>query len=444
MGPTARIITNDRSRDPSDSLNLRTNRGPDSTKSVMAAASAVPGNASDAAVLAALRVDSESDRAAFREIYDRLAVTQDGGGGGCGGDGGPPSIPANVVAAVLTVAAGGLGSPDAYLGTPDAPPGAPPRGGLRGLALNYVRFRSRCGPPPIGGSSPPSGATLVEVARRCSDLVKAWEAADEPAVLGRLYRHFSERACPAAGPGGGGGGARAVGELSSPGAAVGAFAGLLAKTLDRACLATAQCLEDRMDFEYLWASTLNDPAEDAPLFGPGGGGGSDDACAEAAGARPQPHPQPQPQPQGAKKGGAAKGGTRKRKGGRGGGPPPPVPPESVRRTAKDLAWAFSRMAHTFQPSSEDGNGGARSENAHRKRRIVNAAACIDIVAAGKFLPTGTSARARSNALDEHALTLKTEPGYLGRGSIERATLEERAGKFHGEACICHLARFGHI
>mmetsp|Transcript_20677 Transcript_20677/g.43168 ORF Transcript_20677/g.43168 Transcript_20677/m.43168 type:complete len:1109 (+) Transcript_20677:196-3522(+) len=350
-------------------------------------ANAVPPPVSNDNVRTALQIHSELDRNAFQEICNRLLISDDGNS---------PTIPTNVVAAVLAITVKGLASPpDAYLTSNTSLSGdnTTPIGGLRGLVMNYVRFQSQFGNP--GSSSTAPVASLTHVAKHCSNLVTKWNEGKESTILGSMHRYFLEHAIPAGSveenP--------AENNPTTTPSDMESFAKLLSNTLDCMCLTTTRCLEDLMDFDFLWASTFNDPGiTDTPLFGIDGVSKYTywenvadspslkqyqcpkclkefhfkfSKTAAASFSRHVKACDPEEQPK--------KDMKKKRKSAM-------ITPESIRQVAKNLAWTFSRTAYSFPSNTDDAIINTKEGYSDRKHRIINAVACIDIVAAAMMAP----------------------------------------------------------
>ena len=201
----------------------------------------------------AFQILSELDQTVFSEICKLLTE-----------DDSNSTIASNVVAAVLTSILKGLASPNAYLVANALSTYA---GGLRGLALDFVRFH-KCQFGRIG-SLEAAPVTLVRVIHHCSDLLKKWAELKESTILNRIFHLFLDYYAPSS-----------KSTTSTPGlddttkpvtvipSDMESFQKLLSHTFDCICSNTHQTLEDVMDFDYLWASTLNDPnpRNDIALF----------------------------------------------------------------------------------------------------------------------------------------------------------------------------------
>lgn len=257
--------------------------------------------------------------------------------------------------------------------------------GLQGLALNFVRYQSQFAPDNV------TPVTFVHVVQQCSILVKKWGADEgiddnkqEPnmnSIVMKMYLYLLDGFIL---PGKRGNSLSTIIQDESF-QKLRLIQKLLIQTLDNICLNTIECLEDLADFEYLWGATLRDPGKDKPLFGPDGistynnqSGDGDDVGKSVKGDYQCPKCLKEFNFSSSQTGAASfanhvrackheeQQGTKKRK-----SRESSVTSESIRQIAKELAWVFSRISNP---------------NGERKQRIINAAACVDLVTASLMAP----------------------------------------------------------
>lgn len=257
--------------------------------------------------------------------------------------------------------------------------------GLQGLALNFVRYQSQFAPDNV------TPVTFVQVVQQCSILVKKWGADEgiddnkqEPnmnSIVMKMYLYLLDGFIL---PGKRGNSLSTIIQDESF-QKLRLIQKLLIQTLDNICLNTIECLEDLADFEYLWGATLRDPGKDKPLFGPDGistynnqSGDGDDVGKSVKGDYQCPKCLKEFNFSSSQTGAASfanhvrackheeQQGTKKRK-----SRESSVTSESIRQIAKELAWVFSRISNP---------------NGERKQRIINAAACVDLVTASLMAP----------------------------------------------------------
>lgn len=330
-----------------------------------ASAAATPSHTDDTNIITSFQLQNSIDRRAHAEILS-----------GLDGEKGSVTIPTNVVAAVLVSILKGLACPSPYL-VPNSSQldneivELPRGGGLHGLALNFVQYQSIFTLEESNASSasatPQLRWTLVQVAQYLIALLKKWGARKNPtSTLAIMYRFFLEYQTPSS---------EIANEYDSFSENVESFNKLLSQTLDDICLNILQCLEDFSDFEYLWSSTLHGSGTDTPLFS------SSVVSPIPSDLQSMEQRETAPKMQEVKTSYRNKiQECRKRRCTSFGGVDGDVSYsfESVKHVAKELAWTLLQSANQSESTSHTGT--------ERKHRILNAAACVDLVTAALMAP----------------------------------------------------------
>ena len=307
-------------------------------------------------VLKAFQFHSELDRSTYTELNIQFQLFDD-----------VSPVPRDLAAAVLLSIIKGLAQPSAYsklssfaddssetrsenvsLSQP-----APFMEGLHGLANNFVQFQRHHKSAGAAGSAP---ATLVQVAQHCSSLLN--DQRQDSSLLIEMFRIFmkyhsiDERhattnekpICP-----------------ETPGYLM-PFQKLLSHAIGGICSNTQHCLQDLMDFEYLWSSSLliSNKNPVSPLFGIG-----DCDLDEDFNETPP------------ESSGESKNENSKRQQ----SPLVFVATSVKQNTARELAWALSRTVFSSIDSTKDSIRDHDSKSYDRRDNIVKTAACIDLVIA---------------------------------------------------------------
>jgi hypothetical protein len=174
-------------------------------------------------VVNAFKLTDPKDSMMFLDIANQLKA-----------DGCPPGNPCDVPSAILTSLLKGLSHTPAYK------LGGTFEGGLRELAVNFAIFQADA----LASGS--ASVTMVQVAQYCADLLKKWESKHGSKLLNNMFHYFLDystavKSSPQMG-------ATSTSHLKP-------FLKLLTKTINNICCNTQHCLEDLMDFEYIWEAT---------------------------------------------------------------------------------------------------------------------------------------------------------------------------------------------
>lgn len=242
-------------------------------------------------------------------------------------------------------------------------------GGVRGLGLSYISYLSQLNAD--GTDKTNSQPYFVKVIQCCTALLKGLKPQLDT-IIDRMYRYFLVYYYPS-----GKGDDNDAPDYSTPSAKdVESFHKLLLQTLDNITTNTIESLEDLADFNYLWAATLQDPVLEDVDYNNTNQNGKRDS---------------------------------------------PLKSDSIKHIAKELAWVFSQTTTS-----------STQINVDRKQRIINAAACVDLVTAAltsSIIPAPSSKRrrfgsgdnSRRSVGDESAAALKTIlTGEQGRSSNSTA------------------------
>jgi len=221
-------------------------------------------------------------------------------------------------------------------------------GGVRGLGLSYISYLSQL--IADGTDKTNSQLSFVKVIQCCTALLKGLKPQLDT-IIDRMYRYFLVYYYPS-----GKGDDKDAPDYSTPSARdVESFHKLLLQTLDNITTNTIESLQDLADFDYLWAATLQDPV-------------SEDVCSTNINYNGKRDSQ--------------------------------MEGDSVKHIAKELAWVFSQTKTSSTQTNVD-----------RKQRIINAAACIDLVTAAlmsSIIPAPSSKRRRFGSGDNSRRSVGNE------------------------------------
>lgn len=231
------------------------------------------------------------------------------------------------------------------------------RGFLYGLALNFVRYRSELKLEDLSISM-----ALVQVLNHCSSLLSRARCTEHPSALAIMIRYFLECLSLNSGVEKHVNGS----STSSLGIEVDAvsFRTLLCHTLCYMRSNIVQCLEDFSDFQYIWSSTLNDGVVDTPAF--------------SSESVPSVSHEPRSWDRHETDRHELKHQRKRMRSASIGNDDKQIPTTVLlRQVAKELAWTFLQSSYQSAPSSRQ---------TKRDDRILNAAACIDLVVAASMAP----------------------------------------------------------
>ena len=228
--------------------------------------------------------------------------------------------------------------------------------GLRDLALNYIRYQSSQ-LSSFESSSSSEIPPLVKVVEYCSLLLEEWSESctnttSSGKILDKIYMYFLEVNDNISSDD-----IDHLGALSN----VESFQTNLAETMVNICANTIECLEDLADFEYLWDAVLQDTETDVPTMFGHNNGGSIFCKVDGQPTTKNIHQIME------------------------GNGDLLVTSKSIRQVAKELAWVCSLI------SMNDGDS-------DREQRIINSAACVDLVTASLMAPIVSAPAAKRRRL----------------------------------------------